>query len=417
MAYEASEIMTAIALQSGSSVLSKVKTQGDLQKLITDGQAIVKKKTKIQFGDDKTFKGFSAKLNPQAPASIKDMAVGVSAAMGIRRYMNKMSGNLTVYMTGNVFPNDVKDFKVSAFGFQDYNSSDIIVSANKKMFYGVSLKKKKDVKASDPTLINKAFSSVFEGPKYDKLKKDLTDLRIKYFAGLVRKAIDKNIILQKDVVDYKNLSDKQLFESKGIDKKQFGDKGYIDTKGYATSKDGYIDQNTKDPKSMRFFVNQQLSDKNNPLWSKYKSVVDEYSNELADTLLNIILKTKLYKELDAKKIKGKDFDFALITGIGDVSNKGEVKIQKAVVKPLKTTLCGLTRIEKKKKNFKFSVIVDSVRSAKSNAAKIYLSLVRGDAKVLDLQVRYKGTFTPKPQFQGGMSQDFMKIMAAECGSE
>ena len=133
--------------------------------------------------------GFSAKLNPQAPASIKDMAVGVSAALAIRSYMNKMSGGLTVYMTGNVFPKDVADFKVSAFGFQDYNSSDIIISADKKKFFGVSLKKKKDVKAADPTLINKAFSSVFEGKQYDKLKKDLTDMRINYFGGLIKVAL------------------------------------------------------------------------------------------------------------------------------------------------------------------------------------------------------------------------------------
>ena len=31
-------------------------------------------------------------------------------------------------------------------------------------------------------------------------------------------------------------------------------------------------------------------------------------------------------------------------------------------------------------------------------------------------VRYKGSFTSKPQFQGGMAKDFMNIMAVECGS-
>ena len=167
---------------------------------------------------------------------------------------------------------------------------------------------------------------------------------------------------------------------------------------------------------MRFFVNKNLSDKQNKLWDTYREIVNQYSNELADTLLNIILKTKLYEQLDAKKLKGKDFDFSLITAVGDITSKGEVKIGSAKVTPLKTTLCGLTRIEKKKKNDKFSVIVDKELSAKSNAAKIFLSLIRGDSKVLDLQVRYKGSFTSKPQFQGGMAKDFMNIMAVECGS-
>ena len=128
---------------------------------------------------------------------IKDMAAGVSAAKGIRRYMNKATGKVTVYMTGNIFPKDVEEFKVSAFGFEDYNSSDIIVSTDKKKFFGVSLKKKKDVKASDPTLINKAFSSVFEGKKYDKLKQEMVDLRIKYFSGLIKKYRLKERILLK----------------------------------------------------------------------------------------------------------------------------------------------------------------------------------------------------------------------------
>ena len=167
---------------------------------------------------------------------------------------------------------------------------------------------------------------------------------------------------------------------------------------------------------MRFFVNKDLADKKNPLWSKYREVVDKYSNELAETLLNIILKTKLFEQLDAKKIKGKDFDFALITGIGDVSPKGEVKILPSSVKALKTTLCGLTRIEKKAKNEKFAVVVNEELSAKSNAAKIYLTLVRGQSKILDLQVRYKGTFTSRPQFQGGLAKDFEAILKTECGS-
>ena len=136
MAYEASEIMTAVALQSNLADLEKVKNQLDLKKLIDKGKKIVNAKKDIQFGDVNTLSGFSAKLNDKF---IKDMAVGVSAAKGIRQYMKKASGPLTVYMTGNIFPKDVEAFKVSAFGFEDYNSSDIIVSADKKKFFGVSL--------------------------------------------------------------------------------------------------------------------------------------------------------------------------------------------------------------------------------------------------------------------------------------
>ena len=417
MAYEASEISTAIALQLSDSQLKKINTEGQLQKLIRDGIKVAKAGKKIQFGDSKASNGFIKKLVPNAPKAIADMAVGVSAARGIRNYMGKMSGNLTVYMTGNTWPPDVEAFKVSAFGFEDYNSSDIIVTADKKMFYGVSLKKKKTVKAADPTLINKAFSSVFDGKEYDELKENLTKMRIKFFADTIREAIDKKIILKKDVVNYSRLSDEELFESKDIDKTQFGKKKYIDTKGYADApKDGYLYGQTNDPKSMRYFVNRKLSDPKSKLWALYKEVVKDYAEVLGEALINVILKTKLYEQLDSKKLKGKDFNFSLITGIADISDKGVVKISNARIDPLKTTLCGLKRIEKRNKNDPYKLVVDTVQSAKSKAAKIFFNLIKGNSKVLDIRVRYKGTFTAKPQFQGGMTSEFKKVVDKECGS-
>jgi hypothetical protein len=54
MAYEASEIMTAVALQLPDNELKKVTTQGQLQKLISNGINIAKRGKQIQFGDTKT---------------------------------------------------------------------------------------------------------------------------------------------------------------------------------------------------------------------------------------------------------------------------------------------------------------------------------------------------------------------------
>ena len=80
-------------------------------------------------------------------------------------------------------------------------------------------------------------------------------------------------------------------------------------------------------------------------------MLHQYSNELADTLLNIILKTKLYEQLDVKELNKFQFNFALITGVADVSEKNNtVNIYSASVLPLETTLCGLTRLEKMFKN-------------------------------------------------------------------
>ena len=93
-----------------------------------------------------------------------------------------------------------------------------------------------------------------------------------------------------------------------------------------------------------------------------------------------------------------------------------VKISPARVDPLKTTLCGLKRIEESNKNSPYTVIVDVDQSAKSNAAKIFFNLIKGNSKILDIRVRYKGTFTAKPQFQGGMTSEFKQLVDKECGS-
>jgi len=342
MAYEASEITTAVALQYNSQFLRKVNTVNQLQSLLKKGAS-----KNIQFANNTIKSGFTKLLDPDNVKSVENMAVGVSAALAIRNYMNTES-SVTTYMTGNQWPKDVEKFQISAFGFKDYNSADIIVTKNKKMFYGVSLKKKKTVQAQDPTLINKAFSSTFDGPDFVDLKKQLIETRINYFADLVIEGVDKKIILKKDIKNFDSLKKsgkKELFEAKQRNKDQFGKYAYIDTKGYALAPKGYLNEDTTDPKSMRYFVNNKLSDKkNNKLWKLFEKVIDKAGSKLADKLINIILKRYLFDKLDAKDLDDKGFDFSLITGIADVTKKGEVKISPADVKPLKTTLCGLKRI-------------------------------------------------------------------------
>ena len=140
MAYEASEITTAVALQYNSKFLKNIKTIDQLKLLLKKG---IDKN--VEFATNPIKTGFLKMLDPNSDKSVGDMAVGVSAALAIRNYMNTES-SVTTYMTGNKWPKDVEKFQVSAFGFKDYNSADIIVTKNKKLFYGISLKKKNTVK-------------------------------------------------------------------------------------------------------------------------------------------------------------------------------------------------------------------------------------------------------------------------------
>ena len=142
--------------------------------------------------------------------------------------------------------------------------------------------------------------------------------------------------------------------------------------------------------------------------------MNENSDLFAESLINIILKTKLFDELNAKDLEKYKFNFFLVTGVGDISAKGDVKIGEASVISLKTTLCGLTRIEEKFGNKKYEIILNQQKKGETDAAKIFLQLKRGDVGILDLEIRYKGAFTPQPQFQGTLHPDFKKLLYEEC---
>ena len=107
------------------------------------------------------------------------------------------------------------------------------------------------------------------------------------------------------------------------------------------------------------------------------------------------------------------FDFALVTGVG-YARGNDVFVGQSSVVDLKTTLCGLSRLDKYYKNDKYKIVIDKEKSAKSNAAKIFLQLKRGILVLLDLEIRYKGQFTPQPQFQGTLSQKFIEFLKKEC---
>lgn len=417
MAYEPSEIMFAACMLFTDEELKKNSSSVEaLQSFMSTAKK--RASTGVKFGNESIKKGFVELMQP-TDKGLKDLVVGISAALSMRKEVppKEKKGTPTVYMTGNVWPKDVEKFRISAYGFEDYNSADVLFTYNGTRFYGVSLKKKAKPNAPEPTLINKAFDSVLEGPEFAKVRKQLVDARVSYFSDLVIQAVETQKIIKKtDIKDFDKLKKtpegrKELFEAKKRDKTKF-DKSYIDTKG--SSKKGYKDDNTRDPSSMRFFVNKQLSDPKNPLWSQFIKIMNAHSELLAESLINIILKTKMYEELSAKDLKKFKFGFFLVTGIGDVT-KTNISIQPAQVISLETTLCGLTRIDEQYADKPYKVELNKAKKGATDAAKIFMQLKRGSLVLLDLELRYKGAFTPQPQFQGTLNQQFKTLLKNECG--
>ena len=424
MAVEYSEIMAATAMYFDTSVLdAAVVTEKSLINWIK--KAAVKAEKKIVYGSQKNMfttymeQDIDNLSDKKKSDVLKNAIQGISAAKAIKEWLNSEHGEANdvkaknLYMTGNVWPRTVRKFRINAFGFDDYNASDFIIHTGDKNFYGASLKKKPKPNAADPTLINKAFDTILNGKQFDEVKEDITRIRSEYFAGLVRQAHeDKRIILPPLEL---TLSDKDLFEAKGRDTSIY-ERAYINTRG--SVKHGLNNENA--PDAMIKFVNEDLAKPNNIL---YKLLIKHMQNQgeiFANTLINLVLKVNLYDELAAnKKLKTYNFGFGLITGVGTVTKIA--KTDPAEYKPtlsqgkwieLHTILCGLRQLTANKQPYKIAVDYD--KKENSNAAKVFFKLSKAGVPILDMELRYKGTFTAQPQFFATITPEFKQILIDDC---
>ena len=438
MAVEYSEIMAGAAMfysnreldfytKDADSLLEWLK---DAHKTVSSNQNVVYGANRNQFIDYMD-QGRWERLSRLSEKKIKEYLTnavqGISAAKAIRKWLTRDHNERSdikaekVYITGNKWPSPVDKFQISAFGFDDYNSSDIIVETKKdKHYYGVSLKKKPKENSADPTLINKAFDSILDGPGpngiFTTIKTEVQAARAEYFADVVKEAVKKDIISVPAA--HLKWDNQKLFAAKERDKTKF-ERAYIDVKG--NNSDGY----ETDPKNcrslaMKDFVNEGLAKPDNPLFKKFSDVVEGNGKIFADTLINLILKVKLYDKLAANKdLEQYNFGFALVTGVGNLTkvrgskpSKFDPKVGVGKAVDLHTVLCGLRQLTAN--NEEYEIAVDFDKKEITDAAKIFFKISKANTPILNLELRYKGKFTPQPQFLGTITDEFHTILTKEC---
>ena len=368
-------------------------------------------------------------------ALVANIVAGFSAALGIKRFMFFMGDSNkpvdTVYLTGATWPGEVDDFRLrnEDTGF-DYNSSDMVAKVDSETFYGISLKKKKNIKGADPTLINKAYSTFIDGDKFVKQRNKLNEIRQEYFAEIVRQAQRDGIInLLIDGQPVDKATTEAIWEHKVIDPRN-PKKSYavINLKGLNTDDKPVevsevtdpllFDATKKGTMGLRDYINNDLARPDNELYSKMNAIIQKNAKFFADSLIDIVLKTKMQTKLLAKDIGDKHFEFALVTGFADFTqNKKKIEDSKLILKPATvipqhTILCGLANLAGNKK--KYLMELDKVQKDKTNAAKIFYNLSKDGVNILELQLRYKGDFKQAPQFFATLSHDFKEQMFEQC---
>ena len=456
---EVSEIMAAAAMLMKPSKLDEYHNDGfkGLVEFIKDAKKLAGT-PKFVFGPGlqtkamKAFQGQDGKditsTNPPYDEWLIAVIQGISAAKSTREWApdravesgSKITSLVckSVFLTGDSWPSEISKFKVNAYGFKSHNSSDIVLKfpitkpkgGPGLAYYGISLKKKPSVKSPDPTIINKAFDSVLKSrPEFPKIQKNIADARETYFARVVREAFtkktgplltlkgksklpadDKNLMkinLKDKTSSGKNRKLVDLKGKGGVDLEDISIKGQSDISIF-----GPITSNPKT--SMKAFVNNKLAGTDS-VYPEMIKVVNKYGDIFGEGLVNLVLKVNLYKEIDEHQ-----FAFALITGVGDLNKDRNPKraLQTVPAKGLYTVLCGLSALNDSGKTT-YKVIMNEKANEESKGAKVFMTVMKGKIPVLDLQLRYKGSFAggTQPQFFATITKEFKEILTEQYGKK
>ena len=442
---EPSEVFCAMGLLMNIKEigdLTKDKSGKKLLRWASEKTTISQAEKGIKPFDNRFKKMFESAGDPKFVNDIKkreplvaNIVAGFSAALGVKRFMYFMGDSNKpvdkVYLTGATWPSEVNDFRLRNEDTKfDYNSSDMVAEVNDITYYGISLKKKKNITGADPTLINKAYSTFIDGDKFIKQRNQLNKIRQEYFAEMVRKAQREGIInLLIDGVPADKADTQAIWDHKVIDPRN-PKKSYavINLKGSNKDDDPVEVSDVTDPLlfdatkkgtvGLRSYINDDLARPDNELYSKMNEIIQKNAEFFADSLIDIVLKTKMQTKLLAKDIGNFHFEFCLVTGFADFTqDKKNIANSKLILKPATvipqhTILCGLANLQDNKK--KYLMKLDTEQKMKSNAAKIFYNLSKDGVNILELQLRYKGDFKQPPQFFATLSTDFKHQMFDEC---
>ena len=398
----------------------------------TDGLNVVSKVKPLDARFKAMFSGATTLRDKKRNDMVANIVAGFSAAIGVKNFIKKMGDNVdivnNVYLTGAKWPAAVERFQLKNenSGF-DYNSSDFVVEVDSKTFYGISLKKKKNVKGADPTIINKAYSTFIDGPSFEKQRNKLNEIRQNYFPNVIRKAQEEGVI---NIKGLNKMSNSDIWSMKvqapngGKKYDLINIKGFNDTNNPVDLSDvegtiegtTFFDETKKGQVGLRDFINADLSKESNELYQGFNKLIQENAEFFANSLIDIVLKTQMQTKLKAKEIGDYFFEFALVTGYADYTpkKKGDdiLTLKPAKVIPQHTILCGLANLAANNKPYVMEYDGDAKKAA--TAAKIFYKLKRDGVTILDLQLRYKGDFKQQPQFFATLSDEFIRQMQDEC---
>jgi len=301
-------------------------------------------------------------LIDQFTGNFNDLATAISSSNAI---LKVVSNPVKAYWTGKGWGPDIAKYNPPIGGVRDYNSSDIVIKGGDGVFYGFSLKKKARSKDVDPTLINKPITG--------------------------------NVGILKDILGAKEVESieksKQLFFDYVVFKHYKKNPKKIDGK----EKSKMIGQISQ--KQMGVY----LKDRKNTFFRRVEQVLSKNAEGFVKSFIELLFRTKM-KDIEDTG----EFKFYLLTGIGRFIG-GTVEIEEAENKDTPQTIAALTKIFNSKLTMTKTPGKLQAWEKGAGAAKVFFSIFSDGTKIIDLEVRYKGSYTANPQFQAVATPDFKAI--------
>ena len=257
---------------------------------------------------------------------------------------------------------------------KDFNASDFIIKKGDN-YIGISLKKKKRINETDPTLINKAFTGLLSDKKFDKLRAQIEQDAGNFYVHVIKVATRLKVLSPDLMADLK--------------------------KDRPTNKNWkqYIQRIPND------IINRVLKGKRT-LFKVMADTISKNSDLIANQLVQLIFKSDL---IELKKV---NFDFALVTGIGDYGPSKGVVVEKGEYKDIETSTTKLNDLFKQGKPK--IILTPGAKQAfdpGATAANLKLSLLVGKTAIADITLRYKGDFRSAPNFNAVPTPEFKKLQS------
>ena len=329
------EAMVACLLLMGKKRMEGIIESGDYLDLLIE--EAIKQKDKVKGGDKEIFNFFKGEY--------VNVVQAISAVRAIQEKFPNTPDD--VFLTGGAFPSEISFLSVNNYmGMKQYNSSDIVIKY-RDTYVGVSLKKATSP-GNMPTLLNKSISNFFSGKetKVDGVPDVIETAINNFFNGLLK------------------------------EKK-------INTSGNGWKK--YINQLSTDE------IREKIVGKESH-YSKIHDMFVKMTDEDVNKLLSLIFK------LDLKKLVNYDFEFYLVTGIGNINDSGKVVIQDGEITNLDTIIEFFSDvIQSNKITLVPSTYKKQVFEPSATAEKLFFQIKVEDLPLVNIEIRYKGSYTSMPQ--------------------